>query len=37
LAGGKTGHAPDLLRLIQLLNGVNTTQAFNGAGVASCP
>ena len=27
----------DLLRLIQLLNGVNTTQAFNGTGVAACP
>jgi hypothetical protein len=27
----------DLLRLVQLLNGVNTTQAFNGATVAACP
>ncbi len=36
-----TGASPvntqDLLRLIQLLNGTNTTQAFNGAGVAACP
>ncbi len=27
----------DLLRVIQLLNGVNTTQAFNAASVAACP
>jgi hypothetical protein len=27
----------DLLRLVQLLNGVNTTQAFNGASAAACP
>jgi hypothetical protein len=27
----------DLLRLVQLLNGVNTTQMFNGATVAACP
>ncbi|HEY3242770.1 MAG TPA: dockerin type I domain-containing protein [Phycisphaerae bacterium] len=27
----------DLLRLVQLLNGVNTTQVFNGATVAPCP
>jgi len=27
----------DLLRLVQLLNGTNTTQPFNGAGVAACP
>jgi hypothetical protein len=27
----------DLLRLVQLLNGVNTTQVFNGAAVAACP
>jgi hypothetical protein len=27
----------DLLRVVQLLNGVNTTQAFNGATVATCP
>ncbi len=27
----------DLLRLIQLLNGVNTTEAFNGDTVAPCP
>ncbi len=36
-----TGASPvntqDLLRLIQLLNGTNTTQPFNGAGVADCP
>jgi hypothetical protein len=27
----------DLLRLVQLLNGVNTTQVFNGAVGAACP
>ncbi|HEY3242953.1 MAG TPA: hypothetical protein VGM03_06325 [Phycisphaerae bacterium] len=27
----------DLLRLVQLLNGVNTTQVFNGATAAACP
>ncbi len=27
----------DLLRVVQLLNGANTTQPFNGAGVAACP
>jgi hypothetical protein len=27
----------DLLRVVQLLNGVNTTQAFNGATVTACP
>jgi hypothetical protein len=27
----------DLLRLVQLLNGTNATQAFNGATVAPCP
>ncbi|HEY3242133.1 MAG TPA: hypothetical protein VGM03_02180, partial [Phycisphaerae bacterium] len=27
----------DLLRAVQLLNGVNTTQIFNGAMVAPCP
>ncbi|HEY3242418.1 MAG TPA: hypothetical protein VGM03_03620 [Phycisphaerae bacterium] len=27
----------DLLRLVQLLNGVGTTQVFNGATVAACP
>ncbi|HEY3243906.1 MAG TPA: hypothetical protein VGM03_11195 [Phycisphaerae bacterium] len=27
----------DLLRLVQTLNGVNTTQVFNGATVAACP
>jgi hypothetical protein len=27
----------DLLRLVQLLNGANTTQVFNGAAVAACP
>ncbi len=27
----------DLLRQVQLLNGVNTTQVFNGAAVAACP
>jgi hypothetical protein len=27
----------DILRIIQLLNGTNTTQVFNGATVAACP
>ncbi|HEY3241794.1 MAG TPA: hypothetical protein VGM03_00455, partial [Phycisphaerae bacterium] len=27
----------DLLRIVQLLNGVNTTQVFNGVPVAACP
>jgi hypothetical protein len=27
----------DVLRLVQLLNGANTTQAFNGITVAGCP
>ncbi len=27
----------DLLRLVQLLNGTNTTQAFNGTSAAACP
>jgi hypothetical protein len=27
----------DLLRLVQLLNGVNTTQVWNGASVVPCP
>jgi hypothetical protein len=27
----------DLVRLVQLLNGTNATQAFNGATVADCP
>ncbi len=27
----------DILRIIQLLNGINTTQSFNGASVAACP
>ncbi|HEY3243963.1 MAG TPA: hypothetical protein VGM03_11500 [Phycisphaerae bacterium] len=27
----------DLLRLVQLLNGINTTQVFNGAIAATCP
>ncbi|HEY3242471.1 MAG TPA: right-handed parallel beta-helix repeat-containing protein [Phycisphaerae bacterium] len=27
----------DLLRLVQLLNGTNATQVFNGATVAACP
>jgi hypothetical protein len=27
----------DLLRLIQLLNGTNTTQAFNGQTLVACP
>jgi hypothetical protein len=38
----RSGESPpvntaDLLRLVQLLNGVNTTQVFNGASVAACP
>ncbi len=36
-----TGPTPvntqDLLRIVQLLNGTNTTQPFNGTGVAACP
>ncbi|HEY3241926.1 MAG TPA: hypothetical protein VGM03_01120 [Phycisphaerae bacterium] len=35
--GGTVVNTQDLLRLVQLLNGVNTTQAFNGATVAACP
>jgi hypothetical protein len=34
---GNRVNTQDLLRLVQLLNGVNTTQAFNGATVAQCP
>jgi hypothetical protein len=36
-AGGVVVNTQDLLRLVQLLNGVNTTQSFNGATVAPCP
>jgi hypothetical protein len=36
-AGGIVVNTQDLLRLVQLLNGVNTTQSFNGATVAACP
>jgi hypothetical protein len=35
--GGNQVNTLDLLRLVQLLNGVNTTQAFSGATVAACP
>jgi hypothetical protein len=35
-AGGQV-NTSDLLRIVQLLNGVNTTQVFNGASVAACP
>jgi hypothetical protein len=34
---GPVVNAQDFLRLIQLLNGMNATQAFNGATVATCP
>jgi hypothetical protein len=27
----------DVLRVVQLLNGVNTTQVFNGTHAAACP
>jgi hypothetical protein len=27
----------DLLRIVQLLNGINTTRAWNGASLAPCP
>jgi hypothetical protein len=36
-AGGNVVDTQDLLRLLQLLNGTNATQAFNGATVAACP
>jgi hypothetical protein len=36
-AGTSPVNTQDLLRLVQLLNGVNTTQIFNGATVAACP
>jgi hypothetical protein len=35
--GGNHVNTQDLLRLVQLLNGTNATQAFNGATVAECP
>jgi hypothetical protein len=35
--GGAHVNTQDLLRLVQLLNGTNATQAFNGATVADCP
>ncbi|HEY3243797.1 MAG TPA: hypothetical protein VGM03_10640, partial [Phycisphaerae bacterium] len=35
--GGNHVNTQDLLRLVQLLNGTNATQAFNGATVADCP
>ncbi|HEY3241804.1 MAG TPA: hypothetical protein VGM03_00505 [Phycisphaerae bacterium] len=35
--GGSQVNTGDLLRLVQLLNGTNTTQAFNGLTVAGCP
>jgi hypothetical protein len=38
---GSSGASPvnttDLLRLVQLLNGAQATQVFNGATVAACP
>ncbi len=37
VAGSDSTNTQDLLRLVQLLNGVNTTQSFNGAGVTACP
>jgi hypothetical protein len=36
-AGGVVVNTQDLLRLVQLLNGTNATQVFNGATVAACP
>jgi hypothetical protein len=36
-AGGVVVNTQDLLRLVQLLNGIPATQAFNGANVAACP
>jgi hypothetical protein len=35
-AGGNVVNTQDLLRLVQLLNGTNATQVFNGATVAAC-
>jgi hypothetical protein len=35
-SGGVRVTTQDLLRLVQLLDGVNTTQVFNGAAVAAC-
>ncbi len=37
VGAGAQVNTQDLLRLIQLLNGVNTTQSFNGVSVADCP
>jgi hypothetical protein len=34
---GTPVNTQDLLRLVQLLNGVNTTQTFAGAAAAACP
>jgi hypothetical protein len=34
---GPVVNGQDFLRLIQLLNGMNATQTFNGATVATCP
>jgi hypothetical protein len=35
-SGASPVNVGDLLRIVQLLNGVNTTQVFNGATVAPC-
>ncbi len=35
--GANPVNTQDLFRLIQLLNGINTIQAFIGAAVAECP
>ncbi|HEY3246341.1 MAG TPA: FG-GAP-like repeat-containing protein, partial [Phycisphaerae bacterium] len=34
---GNPVNTVDLLRLVQLLNGINSTQVFNGVSVAACP
>jgi uncharacterized protein YjbI with pentapeptide repeats len=36
-AGGVVVNTQDFLREVQLLNGINTTQVFNGATLTACP